>query len=194
MTAVGEGLHFILQRHTTQEGRETRYYIVSSIWQGISRIQGVIRDKIRWVPGYDSNVFFWTDNWLGYKIAEKINIPYDRWAAFNQRIIDFRDDNIWFIDPLFANTYPDIFKDIIAMNIAQNSSNLMVWPHHKSGRITSKGAYEFYRSTFPKVSWGVWIWDKFIPPARSTFIWRLIWTKVPTWDVLASWGIARLSC
>lgn len=110
----------------------------------------MIREEVRWIPGFNSNVHFWTDNWLGYIIAEKIGIPYDRWTAFNQRIVDFRMDNIWSIDPQFANAFPEILKDIVAIHIAQNSTDLMVWPRHKTGRITSKGAYDFCRYTFQR--------------------------------------------
>lgn len=44
--------------------------------------------------------------------------------------------------------------------------------------------------SFPITNWGSWIWDSFIPPTRSTLLWTLIWGKVPTLDVLASWGIS----
>lgn len=79
--------------------------------------------------------------------------------------------------------------DIISVNIATDSVDSLAWVHHKSGVVTSKAAYEICRNKFPEVSWGKWIWAKHIPPTRSTFVWRLIWSKVPTWEVQQSHGI-----
>lgn len=45
------------------------------------------------------------------------------------------------------------------------------------------------RAAFPRVNWGTWVWAKHIPPTRSTLVWRLIWAKIPTWDVLQAYGV-----
>lgn len=75
ITQKDMGLNFVLQRHSTASGKEVKYHIASSIWCGLGRIRAHIRDNIRWIPGANSKVRFWTDNWLGFVIAEKIGIP-----------------------------------------------------------------------------------------------------------------------
>lgn len=42
---------------------------------GIRKYFGVINDSSQWIKGYVSTVRFWTNNWLGYKIVDKIGIP-----------------------------------------------------------------------------------------------------------------------
>lgn len=145
---------------------------------------------MRWVPGNHSSVKFWTDDWNDYIIAERIGIPMARWADFNQCIDEFRMDDEWIIDSQFAGAFPDICADIVATKISSCSKDHLVWTLHKSGNVSSKAAYELCRPTFPKVNWGSWLWAPFIPPTRSTLVWRLVWSKVPSWDVLNSWGIA----
>ncbi|KAL8527722.1 hypothetical protein ACS0TY_005534 [Phlomoides rotata] len=50
-------------------------------------------------------------------------------------------------------------------------------------------AYDILRSPNPRVNWSSWIWGRFIPPCRSTIIWRAIWGKLPTADWLRHFGI-----
>ncbi|KAL8503397.1 hypothetical protein ACS0TY_022219 [Phlomoides rotata] len=82
-----------------------------------------------------------------------------------------------------------VFSDITATKIAASSKDRFIWPFHASGDITSAAAFDFYRSSFLKVNWGVWIWAPFIPPTRSTLVWRAIHGKLPTSEVLGSFGI-----
>lgn len=56
--------------------------------------------------------------------------------------------------------------------------------------MTSRDAYDNYRGHFLQVNWGLRIWGQHIPPTRSTLVWRIIWNKIPAWDVLHSFGVA----
>lgn len=127
---------------------------------------------------------FWTNDWNGYIIADKVGILKAHWADFNQCINDFRVDNEWNINSQFAIAFPEICTDIVATKIADISRDQLVWTLHKSGNVTSKAVYDFCRLAFPEVNWGSWIWVPFIPPIRSTLVWRLIWSMVPTSEVL----------
>lgn len=125
---------------------------------------------------------------MGYIIADRIEIPRDCWHKFAQPISDFRTEEGWILDAGFAEKYPEMTADIITTKIAEGTTDEMVWTENKYGSITSRAAYTFCRHKFPEVNWGTWIWDKIIPPARSTLFWRFIWAKVPTWDVMRSHG------
>lgn len=51
-------LGFIRQRHSTVSGRDVRYHIASSIWHGLARNRDILRQHIRWIPGFESKVEF----------------------------------------------------------------------------------------------------------------------------------------
>lgn len=165
-----EGLNFILQRHSTAMGAKVKYHIASSIWGGLDRIHESIHENIRWIPGVNSKLQFWTDKWLRFVIAEKIGIPQNRWKEFDQLVSDFRDDADWKLDEQFVENYPEISSAIVAVKIASRTRDFMVWEKHKSSNITSKVAYELCRVSFPRVDWGKWIWAAFIPPVRCSIL------------------------
>lgn len=126
---------------------------------------------------------------MGYCIADKVGVPLNGRANFNHRISDFHSENGWVLGEHFAEEFPQVCADIVAIKIAANAKDELVWTRHKSGEITSKAAYEFCRGRFLKVNWGAWLWDSFIPSSRSILMWRLIWGKLPTAEVIAAWGI-----
>lgn len=171
------------------KGCDVWYYISSFIWHGLSRIRDDVREQICWIPGEQSQVLFWTDNWLGYSIVEKAGIPNELRDQFQNKISIYRDGDNWLLDSNFADACPEITKDVINIRIPSGSRYIMVWAKHKLGQINSAAAYEYCRNEFPRVNWGSWIWAKFIPPTRSSFVWWLIWSKIPTWDTLEAYGI-----
>lgn len=186
-----KGLSFILQRHSTAEGTEVKYFISSSVWNGLDRIHAALRTDSRWIPGNNnSSVKFWNDNWLGFCIADKIDIPAGDRVALNQDIAAFHLNQTWVLGEHFVHEFPDICEVIVAVRIPREAKDELVWSLHKSRNVTSKTAYNICRSRYPTVSWGAWLWSSFILPSCSTLVWHLIWGKLPTAEVLAGLGVA----
>lgn len=99
----------------------------------------------------DSGIYFvrfFTDDWLGYVIVERQNIPYEFWSSFTQKIAHFCDEGRWVLDPHFAEKFPDICSDIVATKISRDAQDELIWPEHKNGIITAKHAYGFCRNKF----------------------------------------------
>lgn len=155
ITQKDEGLQFIWERHTTTSRQQVRYFISSSIWNGLGRIRDCIWDNVRWIPGYQSKVCFWIDNWLGYIIAEKIGVPKEIWPDLKQKITDFRAVNSWVLDVDFVSRFPAICADIMTIQITSNALDSLVSTKHKSGKVTSQASYNLCRSVFPEVNWGI---------------------------------------
>lgn len=118
ITKRDNGLSFILQRHTTADNREVKYFIASSIWDGTDRIRSAIRRDSRWIPGHLSSVKFWVDNWLGYCIADKVGIDSDARPRFQHLIREFRSESRWILGERFVEEHPDICADIVGIKIA----------------------------------------------------------------------------
>lgn len=144
MTGKDAGLQFIQHRHSTESGEEVRYHISSSIWLGTNRIRAAIKKEICWIPGNNSKLKFWTDNWVGYFIADKVGIPEDDRQDFRQLIKEFRQEEKWVFDPQFAVQFPDICSDVAKIKIASNAEDHMIWPLHLSRELTSKVVYNYY--------------------------------------------------
>ncbi|KAL8511863.1 hypothetical protein ACS0TY_018337 [Phlomoides rotata] len=84
--------------------------------------------------------------------------------------------------------HTDIVRDILSVHVSRDPDRC-VWCNSVSGRLTSRMAYDLLRSAHPRVGWSSWIWGGFIPPCRSTLIWRAIWGKIPTADWLRHFGV-----
>lgn len=140
--------------------------------------------------GHGSSVNFWTDNWLGYMIADKVEIPLNSRTGLTKKVSDFRSETGWIFGAHFAEEFPGICEDIVAVKIVTSAMDTLVWTGDKSGQITTKAAFECCWTPFPIVNWGSWIWASFIPPTRSMLLWRLVRGNLPTANVLASWGVA----
>ncbi|KAK0605705.1 hypothetical protein LWI29_029853 [Acer saccharum] len=94
---------------------------------------------IHWILGWNSELKFWYDNWLGqplYHLAGSC-------TPTNQLISDFYIDGSWNI-PLLL---PPDFRDSISKTIIVNSSkDSFVWMLSKTGDLTSKEAYSSIRN------------------------------------------------
>lgn len=56
--------------------------------------------------GTDSNVKFWTNNWVGYPLSSKINLP--KGSQLDARDRDFHLQDRWIILDIFGSLFPGI--------------------------------------------------------------------------------------
>ncbi|XP_057775140.1 uncharacterized protein LOC130994122 [Salvia miltiorrhiza] len=59
--------------------------------------------------------------------------------------------------------------------------------------VTVALAFAQHCHRFPKVLWGSWIWENYIPIKRSLICWRLLHNRVPTFDHLRRQGFIASS-
>lgn len=63
------------------------------------------------------------------------------------------------------------------------------WIHSHAGSLSLKDAYQFKITPINNLDWARLIWNTYIPPPKSLFVWKLILSKVPTDDILTNRGI-----
>ncbi|KAL8492511.1 hypothetical protein ACS0TY_023916 [Phlomoides rotata] len=172
--------YLLHDQYLTPSGRPRSYSRVSSIWP---RVHRQMDPTFCWfqVVGQSSSISFWNDNWLGYIISDKIGIPANFAALLTITISDYFHDEQWHFDYDFFMKHTDIVKDILKIHVLRDMVD-RVWGSSVSGQLTSRMAYDI-------VGWASWIWGSFIPPRRSTLIWRAIWGKLPTADWLRHFGV-----
>ncbi|XP_057803497.1 uncharacterized protein LOC131018806 [Salvia miltiorrhiza] len=77
--------------------------------------------------------------------------------------------------------------DILLLPIGDSDTRF--WKPSLQGKVTAALAFSHHRHKFPKVSWGTWIWEPFIPVRRSLVCWRLLHDRMPTYDRLIRHGM-----
>ncbi|XP_057779947.1 uncharacterized protein LOC130998549 [Salvia miltiorrhiza] len=111
--------------------------------------------------GKGASIYLWNDDWLGYVIADKINIPAFIRSRLNQTVEDYFYDGVWHFTQDFVDEYPHIICDILLLPIGSNEDTRF-WKPSVQGDVTAKLAFVSRCHRFPRVSWGLWLWEKFI--------------------------------
>lgn len=68
-------LSFIHNRSFNFQNRLRNFGSVTFLWSGFRPHFSHIISESRCILGQHSNVSFWNDNWLGFVIADHLNIP-----------------------------------------------------------------------------------------------------------------------
>ncbi|KAH6805146.1 hypothetical protein C2S51_029977 [Perilla frutescens var. frutescens] len=121
---------------------------------------------------------FWLDNWLGYRIVDKLEIPAEAHANLLDKMADFLKDGVWYFMEIFLLYYPEIVWDILQVPIT-NMEDERIWKRSVHGEVTTKVAKLCNRNHYATVSWGKWLWHRAIPVRRSIVCWRAIPGRLP---------------
>ena len=140
-----------------------------------------------------SKLHFWDDNWLGYVILDKIGLPLLTQNNLLAKIIDVFINGSWNLSPNFQATFPEICLDIRSLKFSHAADDVFVYRGSSDGFLFCKAAYDLYRVSSQKVAWGKDLWRHYLPPSRSFLVWRALFFKLPTDDVLTSRGMTMVS-
>ncbi|KAL8523191.1 hypothetical protein ACS0TY_013240 [Phlomoides rotata] len=143
-------------RYLFDNGAPRNFYRVSSIWTGVHRHFPRLISQSQWLVGTSSLVCFWTDNWLGYKISEKIGLPDELLENLVSTVNEFYYDGCWHFEESFFMRYTRIVIDIINLKFIDGTDK-RICPNSCSGELSSRTAYGFLHSSLPNVSWADWI-------------------------------------
>lgn len=135
----------------------------------------------RWVIG-EGSISFWTNNWCG-EILEG-PLPCDQALTVAQAVEIAEDMSL-----LFPAKYQETLQ---AIRIVPHKDQLMFTPS-ESGQFVVKTYLELSRTCGATRMWPRWIWQPFLPPKISTFLWKLLHRAVPTDDRICSRGIPIVS-
>ncbi|XP_057779536.1 uncharacterized protein LOC130998119 [Salvia miltiorrhiza] len=185
-----EFAHSILStRYLTRFGYAKDYLASSPIWTGVREHVNNLIDQSYSYVGTGEHTYFWRDDWLWYKLWDKLHIPPFMMDFLTQAVSDYFFDGIWHFTADFVINFPDIVVDILLLPIGEEDDTRF-WKHSVTGKVTAASAYAAQNHRFPEVRWGRWIWEKFIPERRSLICWRIIHKKMPTIDGLVRRGMA----
>ncbi|XP_057791433.1 uncharacterized protein LOC131008538 [Salvia miltiorrhiza] len=159
--------HKVLRsRYLTPHGYAKANVANSSVWIGVKHEINDLVDNSYAVVGNGMFTLFWLDDWLGYKISDKLGIPSFLWGFMQQSISDYFFDGCWHFSANFVESFPDIVCDILLIPLG-NAPDERFWKPSLRGDVTSSLAFANISNRYPKVVWGKWIWDPAVPIRRS---------------------------
>lgn len=74
MKGIGP-LRNLKEHYFHKDGSVRNFRWASSIWPSIHPHASRLYSSSRWLIGTRSEVDFWSDNWLGYRIIDRIQVP-----------------------------------------------------------------------------------------------------------------------
>ncbi|XP_057774812.1 uncharacterized protein LOC130993791 [Salvia miltiorrhiza] len=175
-------------RYLTRFGYAKPNIAASSVWSGLkSEIAELVNNSYAYVGSGDYTLF-WIDNWLGYKLVDKLAVPSFMHCYLTQSVADYFFDGVWHFTADFIESFPDIVYDILILPVG-NDTDTRFWKHSLRGEVSAALAFAAHSHRFPSVSWGKWLWAPFIPVRRSLVCWRIIHRRLPTLDCLIRNGL-----
>ena len=93
-------------------------------------------------------------------------------------------DGDWHISPTFGASFSDVVNDLHNVIFFVNTLDRFAWQFSSNGVFATKWAFDFFRSSSPKVAWGRDLWRHYLPPSRSFLCWRAFLYCLPIDDIL----------
>ncbi|XP_057779485.1 uncharacterized protein LOC130998068 [Salvia miltiorrhiza] len=175
-------------RYLNSFGLAKASVVGSSFWLSVKPEVDELVENSYALVGNGQHTRFWTDDWLGYKICDKIAIPSFMHEFLHQSVADYFSDGVWHFSANFIECYPEVVVDIITCQLVGEKDGRF-WKPSLRGDVTAALAFAQIGHRFPKVIWGSWIWNKVIPVRRSITCWRIIHGRLPTMDKLVRNGL-----
>ncbi|XP_057789598.1 uncharacterized protein LOC131006455 [Salvia miltiorrhiza] len=182
------GMDIMRKRYLTKFGQMKLLTASSSVWMGLRQEISPLINESYCCLGSGKDTNFWTDDWMGYQIARKCGVPHYVMDFLTHSVADYFYDGIWHFTSSFVENFPDVVCDILLIPIGDND-DIRLWKPSLHGTVTAALAYAHHCHRYPKVKWGSWIWENFIPTRRSLVVWRVLHDRLPTFDRLIKQGM-----
>ncbi|XP_057779784.1 uncharacterized protein LOC130998382 [Salvia miltiorrhiza] len=179
----------IRSRYLTKFGYAKPSIANFPVWVGVKHEIDQLMENTYSCISRGDNTYFWRDNWLGYTLVDKLKIPHYMHDYLNFSVQDYFYDGVWHFSASFVNRFPEVVADILLVLMSGEADSLY-WKHSVRGDILTALAFSNKCHCFPKVKWGTWIWEPFIPVRRSILCWRVIHGRLPTLDILIRQGFS----
>lgn len=101
-------------------------------------------------------MYFWLDNWLGYRLVDRLGIDEIFHSFLRDRVSAFRENDDWCLTPDFVAAFPDVVDDIRGTVISSHGDERL-WKGSLHGDVTSKVMRLHTRRRFMPINWGTWI-------------------------------------
>ena len=164
----------------------------SRTWRRMKKGEPVFKKGINWVPGYNSKLSFWHDNWTKAGILRNIIQGPLTTESNLLEVKDVASLEGWKWN-LLQIEIPDEVKRVIQATpfscVARNQDKL-AWKPSPKGSFDLSSAYLLASEPLPDpVFQGKWIWKLDTLPRIKTFIWKCMHHSIGVRDCLQARGL-----
>ncbi|KAL5168952.1 putative ribonuclease H protein [Glycine soja] len=183
-------------------GPRKQYF--STWWADLRAIfqhQNVVRadNQIRWKLGRGDKFLFWEDPWGDGGVPLKDQFP-ELFSISSQRDLRVEEvgswtENGWVWNMVWRRNLFDnevqlasnFIDHIHQIRVNNNLNDTWVWGAESSGIFSTKSGYQVIKAEM--VDEGQYLgfkklWEIKLPPKALSFVWRLLWDRLPTKDNL----------
>ncbi|XP_057803550.1 uncharacterized protein LOC131018871 [Salvia miltiorrhiza] len=112
-------------------------------WKGI---QLSLAGRLCLVSG--EQTYFWKDDWLGYKLVDKLKIPHYIHGILSFSVKDYFYDGLWHFSTSFVNKFPEIVAEILFIPMS-GRRDTRYWNNSVRGDVTDALAFASNCGQFP---------------------------------------------
>ena len=157
------------------------------------RGEEIFKKGTKWLPGFESKLDFWNDNWTNHGPLRKIiQGPLPREAA-NLKIKEVVDyTGRWEWSLILMNFSEEVFNDIKAIPIPLSAKvkDRLAWKYSAKGDFELKSAYGLATDSLSDALFnGKWIWKLKILPKIQNFVWKCMRHSIGVNQCLAARGL-----
>ncbi|KAK9986296.1 hypothetical protein SO802_031247 [Lithocarpus litseifolius] len=191
-------LRFMYYTRQRVNSRSESKHSSSPIWKGLKKSEAIFKERIKCVPGHESNLNFWADYWSNRgPIRSRIQgpLPLD---SVNLTIKDLTAPYGWNWSKLPFELPTEIKANIQAVPVSTmaRSNDKLAWKFSTKGELDLKSAYLLASNLmevepFP----GSWIWKLQTLPGIQMFFWKCKHNSIKVKNYLVNQGIpTNASC
>jgi len=153
----------------------------------------LVNENSVWIIGNNNDINLWLDNWMGTSLVSLLNIPMHMYLSLTVKLPTVIVDGKWQI-PRPLIDVPVVVEKIVNSTLPVTPlSDKRVWKHATYGVLSARLAHLFLRPALVKLDWPAVIWRTCIPPSHSFVFWRMMLSKLPTYEHLWMRGCTLVS-
>lgn len=165
---------------------------MSLVWKGMKRGEEVFNKGVKWMPGHESCLNFWSNCWSNSgPIRSHIQglLPQE---SINLQVKDVLSPSGWDWPNIPFELPPKVKADIQAVPIplVARCSDKLAWKFSPKGDFDLRSAYCLATNSSSNDSFsGSWIWKLPSLPRIQIFIWKCMKQSIGVKECLANKGI-----
>ncbi|KAK1307937.1 hypothetical protein QJS10_CPA09g00577 [Acorus calamus] len=162
-------------------------------WKAILSAREWIQPAVKFLIFSGREVNLWDDPWIAGKglsdwLGETSYIFGPPKLASVAKLIH---NDHWRKPQRWPPTLSALWEEISEEEVGGTGTDILIWPHSRSGSLSNSQAWEAVRNRSPKMEWTKLLWHSHQASKHSCCTWMASLNKSPTLDVLFKRGLVQ---
>ncbi|XP_051152688.1 uncharacterized protein LOC127266470 [Andrographis paniculata] len=151
-------------------------------------VRNEVQKRMFWVLG-NGACSFWHNHWCGDKpIADMVGGHHHF-----VKVSNYWNNRQWNHHLLYDTLPTHVVDMIVGVPLESSTKDTVIWKDSNSGQFSISSVWNSIRCTAPRSLLFKKIWNPFLTPTMSVFLWRLLLNKIPLDVYLHKLGISLAS-